>query len=498
MKSLEHAALSWMQGSGKTKSDDDGIKTNNLIAGESMTRFLAAPLTFGTVSSRRLYHSSKKSSLFHTSPLKTLVEGREWHKILAARNMRTNPAYGTTDGTTKSTVQYGYWRWHGFLCRYVKQNLKSGDTSTNPAAEKEAVVLVHGFGASGSQWSKCLNEISMSMSTMDTANGVDIGAVDGFAPDLIGFGHSEKPPISYTQYLWQSFVGSFAKEVAMRRYGIQKFTIGGNSIGGYTSVSTAADDTVPVRDSSFSSYLTGSGAPGTGACKGLVLMNSAVQIQSRQDIATMKKTTTSSGEPSDVKLRTVAEITASNDLPPCSPPPRPVARAFGNGLLGYLRPRIQSICVNLYPTNPEAVDDTLCTGIERDSLDPGAINVMISGSKLPPPRTINELLSADFGSAESEGCAIIREGTWKGPVLVSQGMLDPLNDAKARAAMLGDMRSGVTVTPINGGHCPHDELPKDVGKSITEWLYTSALDKGSLEKSCTSSSQVDKQEVALD
>ena len=64
-------------------------------------------------------------------------------------------------------------------------------------------------------------------------------------------------------------------------------------------------------------------------------------------------------------------------------------------MLAYLQPQIQSICKNLYPTNPDAVDNNLCSGILRgDSLDPGAINVMISGSKLPPPRTANELLGA--------------------------------------------------------------------------------------------------------
>ena len=149
-----------------------------------------------------------------------------------------------------------------------------------------------------------------------------------------------------------------------------------------------------------------------------------------------------------------------------SPLPRPAARAFGNGLLWYLRPRIQSICKNLYPTNPSAVDDELCQGILRDSLDPGAINVMISGSKLPPPRTANELLGADYGSASNRD----NEGKYKGPVLVAQGMLDPLNDAKSRAAMLKELRTGISVTPINAGHCPHDELPGDVAKAIAQWM----------------------------
>ncbi len=132
-----------------------------------------------------------------------------------------------------------------------------------------------------------------------------------------------------------------------------------------------------------------------------------------------------------------------------------VANVGGEGLLWYLRPRIQSICVNLYPTNPTAVDNTLCSGILRDSLDPGAINVMISGSKLPPPRTANELLGADFGSSinkeYNKNQTIFNESTFDGPVLVAQGFLDPLNDAKGRAEMFGGLRDGITVNPINAG-----------------------------------------------
>ncbi len=132
-----------------------------------------------------------------------------------------------------------------------------------------------------------------------------------------------------------------------------------------------------------------------------------------------------------------------------------VANIGGEGLLWYLRPRIQSICVNLYPTNPAAVDDTLCNGILRDSLDPGAINVMISGSKLPPPRTANELLGADFGSSINkeyvQDQTAFTESTFAGPVLVAQGFLDPLNDAKGRAEMFGALRDGIVVNPINAG-----------------------------------------------
>ena len=87
----------------------------------------------------------------------------------------------------------------------------------------------------------------------------------------------------------------------------------------------------------------------------------------------------------------------------------------GKALFAYLQPSIKSICQNVYPDNPDAVDPRLTENIFRDSEDPGAVNVLTSGAKLPPPRTKNELFE-DFG----------------GPVLVVQGLNDPLGAGTAR------------------------------------------------------------------
>jgi pimeloyl-ACP methyl ester carboxylesterase len=123
--------------------------------------------------------------------------------------------------------------------------------------------------------------------------------------------------------------------------------------------------------------------------------------------------------------------------------------------------------VNLYPTHPEAVDEDLCQNILRDSLDPGAINVMISGSKLPTPRTYNEIVAADFGQGHQGGRP---ESQFKGPILIAQGILDPLNDAKGRTRQLKTLRKGIQVAELEGGHCPHDEIPDEVASAILRWL----------------------------
>jgi hypothetical protein len=235
--------------------------------------------------------------------------------------------------------------------------------------------------------------------------------------------------LQYTSYLWDSYSIDFIKEIALGGHQWNSYSVGGNSIGGFTSICVAASDTAAIDSRSVSS----SGAPGTGRCTGLVLMNSAGPVQTREEIEALQSNS------QGLQLQSVAQNTAMDALPVCKPLSRPLARTFGNGLLSFLRPRIQSICKNLYPTNPAAVDETLCEAILRDSLDPGAVNVMISGAKLPPPRTVNELLGADFGAAVSrEGS--IAESTYDGPVLVSTGVLDPLNDAKDRTRRFREFR----------------------------------------------------------
>jgi hypothetical protein len=197
--------MSWMmKGDGTTTNTP---MTQNMIAGESMTRFLAAPLWLGTISPRRLWHtSSQGSTLFYQSALQRMVESREWHKLLATMQPEQ-------DG-----LVYGYWRWHGFLCRYAKMDV--GTTSSRDT--KKGLLLVHGFGASSSQWKRSVDALIES-SQPQAAHVID----QVLAPDLIGFGRCEKPALTYTQYLWSGFVGDFIKEIGVAQENWDSFLIGG-------------------------------------------------------------------------------------------------------------------------------------------------------------------------------------------------------------------------------------------------------------------------------
>ena len=288
--SLEHSAMNWMMtgGSDPTGADigpSDTVQTANLIEGELLARYMAAPLLFGMVSPRYMWNkaneaaNAKDRGFFDNivpsilksrktiETMQLIVEAREWHKLFAAKNILET-------GGKEGDFSVGYWRWHGFLCRYISRSLNKGVT----ADEKEGITLIHGFGASGSQWKKTIEELSKNV-------GGD-REVEALAPDLIGFGQSEKPNLTYTQYLWESYTSAFTKEIALGKHKWNSYTIGGNSIGGYTAMSAAADDTV-ANDKIEVPIVTASGANGSKKCRGLVLINSAGKVFKKDEIEAM-------------------------------------------------------------------------------------------------------------------------------------------------------------------------------------------------------------------
>jgi len=145
-------------------------------------------------------------------------------------------AHGTSEGGKEGTAEGN----------------KSGGKGIKGDGDVPTLLLVHGFGASSDQWSKCFEALS-GLARKDPATfgkGFRI-----FALDLLGFGHSEKPSVTYTQYLWQDQVRDFALEVVQ-----SPFFIAGNSIGGFTAASVAAD-IGPM-------------------CQGLILVNTAGKVVS--------------------------------------------------------------------------------------------------------------------------------------------------------------------------------------------------------------------------
>ena len=202
-------------------------------------------------------------------------------------------------GRSEGGMSYKFWRWHGFLARYGEQTVRSGKSSQG----KEGILFIHGFGASANQWQKSVDALS-SLGASETG---DISTIECLAPDLIGFGQSEKPPITYSGFTWEAYTGDFIKEVAIAKNGWNSFAMGGNSIGGFVAMCAAANDAT-----TDAAAISGCGAPGTGRCTGVVLMNAAGVIQSREDVATIEASVKNRSE-----LRSVAQVIASDGLGPC-------------------------------------------------------------------------------------------------------------------------------------------------------------------------------------
>lgn len=87
----------------------------------------------------------------------------------------------------KNTWRYKYRYWQGF----VQREAAFIPPHSNPNPKPKAL-LVHGFGGSIDQFTKLAEALC--------------GEFEVYALDSLGFGHSEKPPLSYNQYLWRDQV----------------------------------------------------------------------------------------------------------------------------------------------------------------------------------------------------------------------------------------------------------------------------------------------------
>lgn len=99
--------------------------------------------------------------------------------------------------------------WRGYQIYYrTAGGIERGDEASAPP-----VIFVHGFGASSFAWRHNLTVLAEQHKVV--------------APDLLGFGKSDKPRIEYSPEVWVNLVHEFA-----RAQGYQKVTLVGNGLGG--------------------------------------------------------------------------------------------------------------------------------------------------------------------------------------------------------------------------------------------------------------------------
>ena len=99
---------------------------------------------------------------------------------------------------------------NGYKIRY----LESGDAD-------KTIVLLHGLGASAERWEFVIPELSKQYRVI--------------VPDLIGFGHSDKPLVDYTTEFFSDFLSSFLKKLEITRTNIIGSSLGGQITAKYAS-----------------------------------------------------------------------------------------------------------------------------------------------------------------------------------------------------------------------------------------------------------------------
>jgi len=394
-------------------ADAQGEAKISLFNGEVLSALLAPMLAQGYVSPRLLVQARKSVKLltpatvmaplplFGRCNLVSESVRRDWQNKVAAA--------ASSSHSSSSPWQISFGLWRGYLQRTAF--VLGGSNSAKGDSTKPLVVLLHGFGGSIDQFTNLATSLAA------------YGDFDIAALDSLGFGQSEKPPISYNQYMWRDHALEFVAS-----FGNRKVILVGNSIGGFTAASVAAKlSTMQKEEGGVLSKVVG-----------LVLCNSAGRIVE--------------GGPA-VMSTIIAQEKELDFFPPFSGPSPPILRLFGKFVFSLLQPRIKQTTEWLYPKNPSVVETSnLARNILRDSHDPGATDVIAAGGKLPKPVSMNALFDE-----------------YQGPILIAQGALDPLNDAKARAASFGAIRGNISVRLLELGHCPHDENGALVAETIVGW-----------------------------
>ena len=374
--------------------------------------------------------------------LSDVIEWREWFRLLAERSLllqeRGEPA---TSGGEKSMAgdprelgRVNYWRFKDqHLVRYLTW---PAGKDYDPKQHAPAMLLVHGFAASAEQWERLV----CSLREENTVGGKDT-TPPIYALDLLGFGHSEKPGLSYTQYLWESQIVDFAVEIMEATPMIMV----GNSIGGGLSAGAAA-------------------SLGKKICKGLVLCNTAGVLEPPESYSGYKQKEGSSTQNDDIRSHTQAAM-EGNPNEPYSPVPILGGNGldlFGTGIIKLIYPQIEQRLSLIYGNRIENADPAVTYAIQQSAMHPGSSNVIGCGQKLAPNRPLNEVLLEIDGGFN---------------VLVVKGLEDQVSSpkvAKTRADLFSRLNPGKVIVDsiADAGHCPHDEQPAKVARSMIQWLST--------------------------
>ncbi|MEM9506054.1 MAG: alpha/beta fold hydrolase [Cyanobacteria bacterium P01_E01_bin.35] len=292
----------------------------------------------------------------------------------------------TTSLPMMQSVPGTYWQWRDNSIYYVCAGEKQPG--------KPPLLLVHGFGASTDHWRKNISELQSHFQV--------------WAIDLLGFGRSAKPKQEYSGTLWREQLHDFITEVVG-----QPTVLAGNSLGGYASLSVAAE------------------YPESTA--GLILLNSAGPFSDIEN------------SPPKSGSNLVGKLVRSVLLQPWA--------SFL--LFQYVRRRsIIRKTLNKVYFDSQAVTEQLVEDIYRPSCDSGAADVFNAVFKTPQGEKVDVLL-----------------GKMQSPLMLLWGEKDPWINARDKGAKFRQYFPQVEEHYLQAGHCPHDEVPEQVNTLIKDWVF---------------------------
>jgi pimeloyl-ACP methyl ester carboxylesterase len=285
-------------------------------------------------------------------------------------------------------IESGYetWKWRDHDINYIEMGDKS----------KPALVLIHGFGASSYHWRYNIPVLARDYHV--------------FAFCKLGFGLSDKPVQDYAAEVWRDQTVDFLKEVVQK-----PATLAGNSLGGFTSLYTAATDEAKSM------------------VNGVVLLNGAGKFRDGAP-----------EEPEETNQFVEAMKTALQRL---------VIRV--SFIFTKQPARIEQVLRQVYPINDKNVDPDLVKSIHYPSLDPNAAEVfyrVIAKNGNGPSVYVDDLL-------KNLEC----------PLLLCWGEHDPWIRPEAADKVQALYPSAQRVS-IDAGHCPMDEAPDAVNDAIRNFM----------------------------
>ncbi|PZO17103.1 MAG: alpha/beta hydrolase [Leptolyngbya foveolarum] len=279
------------------------------------------------------------------------------------------------------------WDWRGYDIKYVAYG------------EGPPIVLLHGFGASIGHWRKNIPAIA--------AAGHRVYAID-----LLGFGDSDKPDISYTLEFWVKLIHDFWKTHVQ-----EPAIFAGNSIGALMALMT----------------LTTYPETATGG----VLLNCAGSLNHRPEDL-----------PGSLRfvMGTFSKLVSSKLTGPF---------LFNRvRTKGRIRGSLKQVYGNRKAITPELIDI-----LHSPACQLGAQQVFAS------------ILSAPPGPRPSDLLPKVTQ-----PLLVLWGEKDPWTPISAAGIyqkLADDPQRDVVFSAISDtGHCPHDERPEIVNSLILNWIKT--------------------------